>query len=145
MFCIDCKEEKREVEMSTSLGRNGKNYINKTCKKCKNKKASVNLTEKRKIVDSKEWLYKRSWRIKYNAKARNIEFSLTDEEIKSLYLTKRCYYCREKTIERTIDRVNNQNGYHFKNCVMACKECNCLKWRIVASQKKKMLKILKKL
>jgi hypothetical protein len=76
---------------------------------------------------------------KRGAKTRNLEFTLTDEEVLN-YFKGTCYYCGclpESTFERKgaygsftyngIDRVDNSKGYHAFNCVTCCKSCNYFK------------------
>lgn len=82
-----------------------------------------------------------------NAKSRNLEFSLCDEEFRKL--TKgNCYYCgsepktysaggknyKNKEIQNYgiyiyngIDRLNNDLGYTTNNCVSCCESCNKFK------------------
>ena len=119
----------------------GKIYIRSICKKC----YSENICAKRKIVGSKEWFSKRFNRLKDGAKKRGIEFNLTFKETCKIYATKNCYFCGDAEITRTIDRLNNLNGYNSRNCVMACLFCNKLKRNIIAQDKKRMLMILDKL
>jgi hypothetical protein len=74
---------------------------------------------------------------KYSAKRRKLCFKLTNNEIKEL-IFKKCKYCNKapflnKTSKKDssiyinyngIDRINNQLGYIFDNCVTCCKFCN---------------------
>jgi 5-methylcytosine-specific restriction endonuclease McrA len=80
---------------------------------------------------------------KRGAKARGLEFSLTVEQIKEL-IQQRCFYCccspskvRDRNgkhifkesvmIYNGIDRVDNNVGYVYNNCVPCCEECNWAK------------------
>jgi hypothetical protein len=76
---------------------------------------------------------------KKKAKQRNLNFNLTDDEIKEL-IFKNCFYCnalptnkREshpnsgKLIFNGIDRKNSNLGYSVENCVPCCKYCNKMK------------------
>ncbi len=69
------------------------------------------------------------------SKKRGIEFSLTKEQVESLFLGD-CYYCsappsttKDKRLDRVvvrngIDRINNDIGYVLENCVSCCYPCN---------------------
>ena len=77
-----------------------------------------------------------------NAKVRNKEFLLTNDQIKSI-IFKNCTYCGIKgfpykgsygrkfgdyyTKINGIDRQDNSLGYEFTNCVPCCKFCNRIK------------------
>lgn len=76
---------------------------------------------------------------KNNAKQRNIEWNLSEEEFKNI-ITQPCIYCGESpNITETstymdrhekitgIDRVDTTKGYFKKNCVPCCKMCNIMK------------------
>lgn len=78
-------------------------------------------------------------KIKASANKRNLEFSLTIENIKSI-VTKNCYYCDtlpsnvDSKLVKThnfyfsgIDRIDNNIGYHYNNCVPCCNFCNTAK------------------
>lgn len=75
-------------------------------------------------------------RYKYHAKERNLSFSLTKEQFRSL-TSGQCHYCGRgpcKTIVgkwstssydyNGIDRKNNDLGYFLDNCVTCCYICN---------------------
>lgn len=81
-------------------------------------------------------------RLKYiyerNAKRKNIEFNLTEEEFKNI-IYQNCFYCKitpYKVYSRKdnknnnyilfngIDRKNNLLGYNINNCVPCCEVCN---------------------
>jgi hypothetical protein len=77
---------------------------------------------------------------------RSFEFSLTREEFKSL-VSGDCHYCGEPpaqgaNLARTygvflyngIDRLDNDLGYHFVNCVPCCAICNHMKWTLTKDQ-----------
>jgi hypothetical protein len=77
---------------------------------------------------------------KSNAKARDLEFSLTDQEFLKL-TTSNCYYCNKLPSQvvrpvainsgdficNGIDRIDNNQGYHMQNCVPCCLTCNMAK------------------
>jgi len=76
---------------------------------------------------------------KKNAKRRNIEQTLTDEQILELHKGN-CYYCgalpsninspkhgNGSYIYNGIDRIDNNKGYALANVVSCCKTCNYAK------------------
>lgn len=99
-----------------------KDYHPKSCSHC------VNDLQKE-IADSK-YLETRHFRnrlnsIKSGAVERNLEFSLSEEEVAKLLLQE-CYYCGEP-IADGIDRVSSSIGYVSDNVVPCCKVCNIMK------------------
>ena len=92
--------------------------------------------------------------LRSGAKARKIEFSITQEEFITWYNNqeKKCYYCGidENKLNKyrlfamhytrlTIDRKNNNKGYNLNNIVLACGRCNSIKSDFFTEQE--MLKI----
>lgn len=84
-------------------------------------------------------LYNSFIHYKNNAKQRNIEWKLTEEEFKNI-ITQPCIYCGEfPNITKTtkykdeyekvtgIDRVDSTKEYSVENCVSCCKMCNIMK------------------
>lgn len=75
---------------------------------------------------------------RYRAKRHNLVFELTLEQLTNI-ITKDCFYCGEKPKYRTvkngnggfykngIDRIDNNIGYIFSNCVPCCYSCNTMK------------------
>ncbi len=77
---------------------------------------------------------------KNHAKARNIDFLLNKSEFQEL-TSGNCFYCgkepnqtnkKMKTFNGNylyngIDRVDNNIGYEYNNCVSCCSECNYMK------------------
>lgn len=75
------------------------------------------------------------WYYKRNAKNRNIEYLLTEEEFQNLIFSP-CFYCGESGSMITstlygaaykhngIDRLNSSKPYAIDNCVPCCKWCN---------------------
>ena len=75
-----------------------------------------------------------------NSKRRNLEFTLTKEQMKMLTKQK-CFYCGESPslisrptaksggyVYNGVDRKNNNLGYTLDNTVSCCKRCNNAKW-----------------
>lgn len=73
---------------------------------------------------------------KINANSRNLVFNLSIDEFKFL-TSQNCFYCGKEPIQQHnkkrsngsylyngIDRLDNNIGYIFSNCVPCCKECN---------------------
>jgi len=63
---------------------------------------------------------------KSNAKKRDLEWNLDDEDAKEI-MTSPCVYCGIFFEINGIDRVDNAVGYVTDNCVPCCKTCNFLK------------------
>jgi hypothetical protein len=65
----------------------------------------------------------------YRANKKELKFDLTKEDFTE-YVNDNCYYCgKEKsdTHINGIDRVDNEQGYTYENCVTACSQCNYMK------------------
>lgn len=70
---------------------------------------------------------------KANADTRNLSFSLSLDEFKKLVMDN-CYYCglepliqvrvKNSLKRNSIDRMDNNIGYEFYNCITSCKICN---------------------
>lgn len=75
---------------------------------------------------------------KHNAKKRELEYQLTDEEFNSI-TSSNCFYCgvepRQKVsnkfnkrngtyVYNGLDRIDNTRGYVVSNCVACCGICN---------------------
>lgn len=69
--------------------------------------------------DPRIYYYKR------NAKARELQFDLTDDEFDDL-IRSNCRYCKRSNANG-IDRVNNSLGYVLENCASCCATCNIMK------------------
>lgn len=81
-------------------------------------------------------------RVKAGAKRRGIPFELSTDQVIDTMI-KPCFYCnRPPQLQRkasnqtvdsyrfptnTIDRLNNQRGYHIDNVVSCCFDCNLMK------------------
>lgn len=94
----------------------------KSCRYCVN-----NL---QKEISNNKYLSLRKYKKIYNsykgnAKHKNIEFTLTLENIKEL-IDNNCYYCKDEK-SNGIDKVNPKEGYHMRNCVSCCRTCNFMK------------------
>jgi hypothetical protein len=86
-----------------------------------------------------------------NAKQRNHEFSLTEDQFRTL-ISSDCYYCGnppsqvhdvsrsytkhkpEPLVYNGVDRKENTVGYQNDNCVSCCKTCNYLKREMSVSE-----------
>lgn len=99
-------------------------YLPVSCSHCVIDRQKETAENKYKIKETKSYRDKIS-HLKSNAKARNLNVELTDEEIKDL-LEGNCYYCGcEKALG--IDRIDSSKGYIKDNCVPCCKICNIMK------------------
>jgi hypothetical protein len=64
---------------------------------------------------------------KRNARVRELEFSLTREDLLGL-ATRQCYYCQSLSKPYGgVDRRDNSVGYVLENCVPCCSLCNHMK------------------
>lgn len=72
---------------------------------------------------------------KYSAKKRNLEFSISLEQLTQLVKGK-CYYCdfepRKYTdsVRNGIDRIDSSMGYTVKNTLSCCSTCNMMKGKL---------------
>ena len=67
--------------------------------------------------------------VKKGAMNRNLEMSLSDDEILSM-MCRPCYYCNKNpkiAYENGIDRIDNNKGYMHDNVVSCCDICNTMK------------------
>lgn len=93
--------------------------------------------------------HKYSWA----ARKRNLQFDISKEEFKILILSE-CFYYNSKPIKvlyyennyypeilaNGIDRIDNDLGYIFKNCVPCCKQCNQAKSNLLVKDFYKWIK-----
>ena len=94
--------------------------------------------------DSRSGLTNLLWNYCNGAKKRGLSFELTREQFGDL--TKQdCWYCGAKPAQKAssnevkdfylyngIDRVENDKGYIFANCVPCCGRCNRMKSNLSA-------------
>ena len=65
-----------------------------------------------------------------NASARGYTWWLSEERFTKL-IQQPCHYCGAKPDPiNGIDRMNNSLGYHWKNVVPCCSDCNYFKGRL---------------
>lgn len=76
--------------------------------------------KRRQTVEGKFSVYKSSSRVK------NLEFTLTFDEFKSL-IESSCHYCGNNDKLVGIDRKDNLIGYNVENCLPCCWACNRFK------------------
>lgn len=107
------------------------------CYSCKKEE----LKKYRRIEGSYANRRRRFSRKKRIAKKRGLDYNLTQKEFERIRKEKYCFYCGEETDVKTIDRVDNRNGYSAENCVMACHRCNTIKRDLL----KKDIPVLKKI
>lgn len=122
-------------------------YLNRCqkvlCKQCGWEKVGKTKEKKDSGFNALVWHYVKA------AQRRNIDYSLTTEQVKTI-TSKNCNYCGNppsllaqpkkglnghgQYIYNTIDRVDSSKGYHFENCVPACKQCNLSKSSLTTEQ-----------
>ena len=118
-----------------------RNCHHSCCKNCSNEANKKN----RNIEFSGSWFNRKYQHLKRNAIKRNVLFDLTLEDFTKIVKKLKCFYCEKIPKVKTIDRKNNKNGYLFKNCVLACYECNILKRYYTKKDFQKLCIIAKKL
>lgn len=122
VHCNRCgKDSVLRADALIVKGKNGRQE-RKSCKLCYNdlqKEIADN-----KYADNRHFRY-RLGSIKGNAKGRNIDFNLTEEQAKSL-LEMPCFYCGEEHSDG-IDRIDSSKSYTIENCVPCCSTCNRMK------------------
>jgi hypothetical protein len=112
----------------------GEKYLTKSCGCQTGRLVSSKTAKENSILNRIKASYKQS------AIRHNREFLLSDEDF-AILLSKDCFYCGSKPIERSydknrnnriikffswngIDRVDNSIGYNKENCVTCCINCN---------------------
>lgn len=134
--CPNCKTE--EWKFSNTLL--GKKH---PCKQCYDKSMRRN----------DEWpAIKKSFiSIKSNARSRNIDFSISENEYFDI-AKENCFYCGIPPAEKLppkewqpsawvhgLDRVDNSKGYRVENCVSCCYQCNWAKRDLSLSEWEKWI------
>ena len=79
--------------------------------------------------------------------SRGIKFELTFTQYKRLYNTLTCAYTKEKVTHGStwsIDRMNNDEGYTQKNCVICKKDLNGRKSNLTITEMKKIIRVWEK-
>lgn len=78
--------------------------------------------------------YKRSFKgrystLKYEAKKRNLDVTITLEQYKQVIENNVCVYCEYPLNETSggLDRLDSSKGYSIDNVAPCCKECNAMK------------------
>lgn len=114
VMCITCKLDFALSEMRIDKARKTAHIYQ--CKEC----ISLRSSKHRKKFKLKYTLLD----YKNNAKKRNREFTLIEEETVKL-LTSDCHYCGQAPEPLNgIDRMDNKIGYTLDNCITACRDCN---------------------
>lgn len=107
-WCKDCVKIKRQ-----------KHYLDNK-EKVKNQVKRYGSTKKGSLI-------RRLAAYRKNAKSRQLQFLLDNNEVEALF-NQECYYCGEDDyLHMGIDRKNNNVGYTKENCVACCSMCNFMK------------------
>ena len=135
-----CKVCKKRLPKNSFYLNRGK-YRLHTCKDCLSKRETVRALQRRKIKFSRAWFSRRFYRLKRNARDRNIRFELTLEEFCRIrtYKDERCLYCQTTRGVFSIERLDNTKGYSISNCVAACFRCNTMKSKDYTTEEMKVL------
>lgn len=127
-YFIQCKKCGTIFSRRSSIIKENLNTVQ--CSKCRRSRFGKPLN----VIEYKLYCYYRS-----GAKARGIEWDLSEEEVKSL-IKADCYYCGEPPsksqsvsykddfeLVNGIDRVDSDKPYTINNCVPCCPTCNLMK------------------
>lgn len=69
---------------------------------------------------------------KYNAKRRNLSFTISKKEFRCV-MSQPCWYCGA-TDKIGLDRVNNKKGYIPYNVISCCSNCNFLRGNLTIDE-----------
>jgi hypothetical protein len=151
-ICSHCKHIKELSEFNKGTGKYGLiNWCKACCKlywQTNERKAFQNKRRKTKkyLIFIKK--YRKSLKgiysyLKGSAKARNINFNISESVFIKWYTTQKrlCVYCKRtekesikdrqgKIYRLTIDRKDNNKGYILKNLALCCHKCNEIKSNI---------------
>lgn len=125
--CTKCGKEKPAAEFHKNKSR--KDGLSDWCGECKR---TYQIQYEQKTGYQKQYEKSPSGvftKYKNAAKRRNLEFTLTLEQLEDL-ISQPCHYCGEYTQGKEfcgIDRVDNDVGYVLINCVPCCYSCNSMK------------------
>lgn len=126
-YCKIC-ERKRNSLKESNYSETRKNY--RETETYKQIKRDYYVENKEKILtENSGWRQTFKGRLasyKRGAKARDIEWLLSDEEFKTFW-ENNCSYCGDKIKTIGIDRKNNSKGYSLDNCQPCCTTCNRMK------------------
>ena len=127
-YFVQCKKCGKIFSRRASVIRNSLTSIQ--CSNCRKTRNNKPLN----VIKYKEYCYYRS-----GAKARNLEWNLTEEQFANL-INQNCHYCGETPSKRQtvsykdeyelvngIDRIDSSKGYTIDNCVPCCSKCNTMK------------------
>lgn len=128
-WCIEChKKDSKSREEQYNKKRRLYRLTHK--EESKEKKKVYYIENKDKILlDNALWRQTFKGRLlsyKRAAEKRGIEWGLTDDEFQTFWGLP-CSYCGDEIETIGIDRIENDKGYHLKNCTPCCTTCNTLK------------------
>lgn len=119
--CTECRNKERQKAASELLSLRKIHGI-----ELPERKEKDELFEKQESIVSE---IKEVWRtVQRNAMYGKRLFTLTQEEFESI-VTQPCYYCGFYSNYKFIgiDRIDNNKGYIYDNCIPSCKMCNMMK------------------
>jgi hypothetical protein len=118
--CYKCGRQEKE------FAKTKKSKLSRFCKECYAKMRLVEDKRHRKVSTQTPEVYYEDY--KRDAALRKRTFELSIDKFRSL-ISKPCVYCGkiEELEYNGVDRIDNSKGYHFDNCVAACKLCNLMK------------------
>lgn len=121
-LCSSCKNPK-DISDFSKMGRR----VRSQCKAC------CNATARAYSVANNRTIKRRFSLGKGGAKRRGLEWTVTLEEYTSKIKHGACFYCDGKISEtgHGLDRINNTEGYTFRNTVPCCPSCNRVKCELL--------------
>jgi 5-methylcytosine-specific restriction endonuclease McrA len=116
--CNKCNHRKPATTEYFGKHKNNKDGLTYACRACK----AVRDRDYNQTPESR-YRYR-----KYDAARKGRTFSITQEEFVKIVTDPRgCAYCGTTKVDRSLDRVNNAQGYERDNVVACCSPCNASK------------------
>lgn len=133
-ICAKCKIEKKLEDFAKCKRmKDGLEYRCRQCKIIYDRNWRNNNREKCRETDRKfgKTIKGKYKEYKSNVRRKNhfLSFNLTLEQFFTFW-KKDCNYCGNKIEMIGIDRVDNNIGYEFNNCVSCCEICNRMKLKM---------------
>jgi len=102
-------------------------YHRRICLPCRRLENVVYVKKAQKTFGKYAFFYRKLKNIRESAKKRNLEFNLNIQDIKDMYNSNICFYCKKIPITVSFDRIDNSKGYIKSNIVFCCFNCNVVK------------------
>lgn len=154
-ICSKCKIEKELIDFYPRPDR--KIGVYPSCRSCKCSHRSRKYKREKENNPISLWIHKNFLGVKSRAKCNNIDFELTEDNLKNFLISQnyKCIYCESdfdfngtrtnKMKSPTVDRILPQYGYVSKNMVLCCYRCNSIKMDATYIELRKMSYVLESL